>query len=106
MAEKEEAVAGLQARVRALEGGAGAESRDLHAQLAEAQRALAECAFQATDTPWFLRGLHEAHACCTRLHKSPNVSNPYQHAHASARAWWPRKTHLPVQAAADGGEGG
>ena len=45
VAEKEEAVAGLQARVRALEGGAGAESRDLHAQLAEAQRALAECAF-------------------------------------------------------------
>jgi hypothetical protein len=44
VAEKKEAVAALEQRIRALEGGAGAERQDLAAQLQAVQRALEECA--------------------------------------------------------------
>lgn len=43
MAEKKEAVAVLEQRIRALEGGAGAERQDLVDQLQAAERALDEC---------------------------------------------------------------
>lgn len=43
MNEKKEAVAALEARIRGLECGAGAERQDLVAQLQAAQRQLQEC---------------------------------------------------------------